>query len=166
MNAVQSPDRGATWVALTSEPLVLEPAMAWATTPSCGAVVSFSGTARDHSTGRHGIEALEYEAYDDEARRRLQQVADEARTRWPAVERLVLLHRLGRVELGEAAVLVVAAAPHRGDAFDAARWAIDTLKATVPLWKREHWPGGADWALETQPLADVPDTHPVAKADA
>lgn len=153
MNGVQAPHQGDTWVDLTDEALSVDAASRWASRPSCGAVVAFAGTARDHSTGRRDVTALEYEAYDDEAVKRLHLVADETRRRWPEVERLALLHRTGRVELGEAAVVVVASSPHRGEAFEAARFAIDTLKSTVPIWKREHWPGGADWALEARPLA-------------
>lgn len=155
MNLVQPPEQGDTWVGLTGSPLPAEVASRWATRPSCGAVVMFSGTARDHSTGREGVVALEYEAYDEEAVRRLHAVADETRRRWPEVGRLVLLHRTGRVALGEAAVVVVASSPHRVEAFEAARFAIDTLKETVPIWKREHWDGGADWALEANDVVGV-----------
>jgi molybdopterin synthase catalytic subunit len=164
MNGVQPPEQGDTWVGLTGAPLPVDRATRWATQPTCGAVVSFAGTARDHSTGREGVVALEYEAYEDEALRRLSAVADEARRRWPDVVRLVLWHRTGRVELGDPAVLVVASSPHRAEAFEAARFAIDTLKATVPIWKREHWPGGADWALEAQHVVAV-DAAP-ARAEA
>jgi molybdopterin synthase catalytic subunit len=155
MNVVRTPEQGDTWVGLTGAPLPGEDASRWATLPSCGAVVAFSGTARDHSPGRDGVAALEYEAYHEEAVRRLHAVADETRTRWPEVGRLVLLHRTGLVALGEAAVLVVASAPHRAAAFEAARFAIDTLKASVPIWKREHWAGGADWALEASDVIAV-----------
>lgn len=155
MIPVQPPEQGDTWVGLTGAPLAGEEAARWATRPSCGAVVVFSGTARDHSTGREGVVALEYEAYDEEAVRRLGAVADETRRRWPDVGRLVVLHRTGRVELGESAVVVVASAPHRAEAFEAARFAIDTLKKTVPIWKREHWDGGADWAVEADEVVSV-----------
>lgn len=152
---MQPPDHGDTWVGLTETALSVDVAARWAARPSCGAVVTFAGTARDHSDGREGVTALEYEAYDTEAVRRLHEVAGETRRRWPAVERLALLHRTGRVELTEPAVVVAASSPHRAEAFDAARFAIDTLKATVPIWKREHWAGGADWALDAAPVADV-----------
>ena len=137
---------GADWVALTDEPLPVQEAGAWAVTPASGGVVSFSGVVRDHSEGREGVTALTYEAYESEALRRLQEVALETRRRCPDVVRLALLHRVGHLELSETSVVVVASAPHRAEAFEAARFAIDTLKETVPIWKREHWAEGSDWA--------------------
>jgi molybdopterin synthase catalytic subunit len=92
------------------------------------------------------VTGLTYEAYEDEATRRLADVAAEARLRWPMAGRLALLHRVGELTLSEVSVVVVASAPHRGEAFEAARFCIDTLKETVPIWKREHWAGGSDWA--------------------
>ena len=85
----------------------------------------------------------------------MQAIAAEARSRWPELGRLVLLHRTGPVPLGTSAVVVVASAPHRGEAFDAARFAIDALKATVPIWKRETWDGGESWGLEAQHLVEL-----------
>ena len=82
-------------------------------------------------------------------------MATETRRRWPAVERLALLHRVGDLAVREPSVVVVASAPHRGDAFDAARFAIDTLKETVPIWKREHWADGSDWATGAYPVRAV-----------
>jgi molybdopterin synthase catalytic subunit len=107
----------------------------------------FTGTARDHSEGRGGVELLEYEAYEEQVVPRLHAVADAARARWPAIRRVALLHRIGPIELTEAAVIVAVSSPHRAEAFEAARFCIDTLKETVPIWKREHWAGGSDWAL-------------------
>jgi molybdopterin synthase catalytic subunit len=119
--------------------------------------VVFSGTARDHSIGRDGVQALEYEAYEEQALPRMAAIAAEARRRWPELGRLALLHRTGPVPLGTAAVVVVASAPHRGEAFDAARFIIDALKATVPIWKRETWEGGESWGLEAQHLVELDD---------
>jgi molybdopterin synthase catalytic subunit len=144
MSAV--PPAGHDWVGLTPLPLPIEAASTWAITPSCGAVVCFTGVVRDHSDGRAGVTGLTYEAYESEATRRLADVASEARRRWPEIGRLVLLHRVGDLDVSEASVVVVASAPHRADAFEAARFCIDTLKETVPIWKREHWEGGSDWA--------------------
>jgi molybdopterin synthase catalytic subunit len=152
---------GAEWVALTDEPLPVAEAGEWAVTPGSGAVVSFSGVVRDHSDGRAGVTGLTYEAYESEALRRLQAVADETRRRWPEVERLALLHRIGELELSETSVVVVASAPHRAEAFEAARYAIDTLKETVPIWKREHWAEGSDWAScshEVRPVREPATT--------
>ncbi len=143
------------WVALTREALPVDAAMAWATTPSSGALVTFCGVVRDHAEGRDGVVGLSYEAYEEMAGARLAEVAAETHRRWPAVERLALLHRVGDLTLSEPSVVVVASAPHRGDAFDAARFAIDTLKETVPIWKREHWAGASDWAAGGQPVRAV-----------
>jgi molybdopterin synthase catalytic subunit len=82
-------------------------------------------------------------------------IADEMRARWPALGRIALLHRTGVVDIGDAAVVVAVSAPHRAEAFEAARFAIDTLKRTVPIWKRESWAGGESWGLEAQHLEDA-----------
>jgi molybdopterin synthase catalytic subunit len=82
-------------------------------------------------------------------------LAGAARSRFPTVGRLVLLHRVGLVPVGESSVVVAASAPHRGEAFDAARYGIDTLKATIPIWKRESWDGGESWALETHDITEA-----------
>lgn len=143
---MQAPD-GSDWIALSNDPLPVSEAMSWATRPACGAVVCFAGVVRDSSDGREGVGALTYEAYEERATARLAEVAAEARRRWPTLDRLALLHRLGTLSLSEASVVVVSSSPHRAEAFDAARFCIDTLKETVPIWKREHWAGGSDWAV-------------------
>ena len=142
---IDYPD-GDDWVALSREPLPVGEASEWAIMPSCGALVSFSGTVRDHSTGRDGVEYLEYEAYDEQVVPRLQAVVDEARRRWPSLGRIVAIHRTGRLELREVAVVVAATSPSRPEAFEAARFLIDTIKATVPIWKHETWDGGSEWS--------------------
>ena len=149
------PAAGDTWVALSDQTLPIGLATDWAVRPDCGALVLFSGTARDHAEGRPGVHRLEYEAYEEQVTPRLAAVADEARARWGTVGRLALLHRVGEVPIGEAAVVVVASAPHRAEAFEAARFCIDALKATVPIWKRESWDGGESWGLEAQHVGDV-----------
>jgi molybdopterin synthase catalytic subunit len=154
MTPVTEPD-GADWLALTDTPLPVEGAVAWATTPAAGGVVSFLGVVRDHSEGRAGVVGLEYEAYEAEAVRVLGEIAAEARRRWPALERIALLHRTGMLALSEVSVAVVVSAPHRPEAFEAARYCIDTLKETVPIWKREHWAEGSDWSRGEQPIRSV-----------
>ncbi len=130
---------------LGGEPIETSDAMSWATLPRCGAVVTFCGTVRDCSEGRPGVTGLEYEAYEEYAGPRMLEVASSARRRWPALGRIALLHRVGSLVVGEVAVVVVVSAPHRGDAFAAASFCIDTLKATVPIWKFERWRDGAAW---------------------
>ena len=143
------------WVGLTADPLPLDDALRWAGLPSCGAAVLFTGNVRDVSPGRPGVHRLSYEAYDEEVEPRLAAIAAAARQRWPDVARLVLLHRVGDLAVGESAVVVVASSPHRDTAFEAARYCIDTLKATVPIWKREAWDGGDDWSASDAPIAEV-----------
>ena len=150
------PTDGDTWIGLFDQALPLEEASAWAVLPSCGAVVTFSGTARDHSAGRDGVSRLEYEAYESQVIPRLGEIAEAARNRWDDLGRIVLLHRIGEVPIAESAVVVVVSSPHRANAFEAARFAIDTLKATVPIWKREDWSEGSSWGLEPQHITDVP----------
>ncbi len=133
------PPEAADWLALSFEPLPVAEAAAWAVEPRCGGVVSFTGTVRDHAEGREGVTGLVYEAYEEHAVARLAAVAAEVRARHAGVGRLAILHRLGPLGLGEAAVVVVASAPHRDEAFAAARLAIDATKASVPIWKREAW---------------------------
>ena len=147
-----------TWTGLADGPLPVEAASAWAVLPSCGAVVTFSGTARDHSVGRDEVSRLEYEAYESQVVPRLDEIAATARNRWEDLGRIVLLHRIGEVPITESAVVVAVSAPHRGHAFEAARFAIDTLKETVPIWKREDWSEGSSWGLEPQHITDVPST--------
>lgn len=112
--------------------------------PDAGAVVVFSGTARNHSPGKEGVEFLEYDAYLEHVEGRIADICREAADRWPVLAGAVE-HRVGRVEIGEPSVVVAVSAAHRGDAFDAARYVIDELKERAPIWKREHWPGGAEW---------------------
>ena len=154
---MEPPKDADTWTGLSAAPLPVESASAWVVRPDCGAVVVFSGTARDHSEGRPGVDRLEYEAYEEQVVPRLAAIAAAARQRWPELGRVALLHRIGEVPVGESAVVVAVSAPHRGSAFDAARFGIDTLKATVPIWKREDWDGGSSWGLEPQHLVEVED---------
>ncbi|CAN5127211.1 hypothetical protein BH24ACT1_BH24ACT1_12910 [soil metagenome] len=134
-----------TWLGLSEETLPLAAVSEWAVRPDCGALVVFTGTVRDHAEGRLGVSSLEYEAYVEAVEPCLRVVAVESRRRWPDLGRLAVLHRIGLLEIEEAAVVVAASAPHRDDAFAAARFCIDTLKETVPIWKKETWEGGQSW---------------------
>ncbi|WP_018716431.1 molybdenum cofactor biosynthesis protein MoaE [Arhodomonas aquaeolei] len=129
---------------LTEEPLSLADVLAETDDPRCGALVVFEGVVRDHHDGR-GVSAMEYTAYAPLARRELADLEAETRERF-GVPVCRIVHRTGRLEIGEASVIVVVRAPHRGDAFDAARYAIDTLKQRVPIWKHDFFDdGGAAW---------------------
>lgn len=148
MSAVPSPldpPAGDRWLACVDGPLDPGRASSWAVDPRCGAVVTFTGTARDHAGDRTGVHLLEYEAYDEQVVPVLEAVATELRRRWPDLGRVALWHRTGALQVTDVAVVVAVSTPHRDAAFDAARWAIDEVKATAPIWKREHHDGGVDW---------------------
>ena len=134
------------WIAVTGRALPVDDVLAWVARPGCGAIVSFVGTVRDHSDGRPSVTSLEYEVYPEQAVPRLETVAGSARARWPMIGRLAMLHRVGRLDVGEVSVVVAVSTPHRAEAFDAAEYCIDTLKHSVPVWKRETWVGGTDWS--------------------
>lgn len=114
-----------------------------APTPADGASCTFVGVVRDENAGRR-VRFLEYEAYEEMALGQMQELAAEARRRWPLGD-VRLVHRLGRLEIGEASVAVAVASPHRAEAFEACRFLIDALKKQVPIWKKEHFEGGAVW---------------------
>ena len=115
--------------------------------PQCGAVTLFLGTVRDHSAGKTGVTHLEYEAYDDVVESKIGEIVAEARDRWE-IERAAVVHRTGSLQVGETSVAVAVGSGHREEAFAAGRYLIDELKARVPIWKKEHWPGGAEWVRE------------------
>jgi molybdopterin synthase catalytic subunit len=142
------------WVAIGDQPLSLDAAATWVARPDCGAVVTFSGTVRDHAEGRPGVSRLEYEAYTEQVVARLATLVAQARRRWK-LGRVVCWHRVGALDVGENAVVVAVSAPHRAEAFEAARWCIDTIKATAPIWKRETWAGGQAWGTDARDVADV-----------
>ncbi len=154
------PETADVWVGLSESPLPLDLVLSWVGRPDCGGVVLFSGNARDHSEGRPGVTVLEYEAYEEQVVPRLEALVGEARARWPDIGRVALIHRVGRVEIGESAVVAAVSAPHREEAFAAARFCIDGLKATVPIWKREIWEGGESWGLESQHISEAVTVAP------
>lgn len=124
----------------------LDPAAAWKEVghPRAGAVAVFVGTVREHSPEREGITHLEYEAFEERVVDSIAEVVAEAEARWPILAGVVE-HRVGTVAVGDPAVVVAVSTAHRSDAFEAARYLIDELKARAPLWKKEHWPGGGEW---------------------
>lgn len=111
--------------------------------PGDGAVTTFVGLVRDHNAG-HRVLWLDYEAHAPLAVKAFEQIAVEAEARWPEA-RLAIHHRIGRVEVGEASVVIAAASPHRAEAFSACRYAIERLKQIAPIWKHEHFEGGDVW---------------------
>ena len=135
---------GRPWV--QAAPLSMDALLEEVRSPHCGGIVTFTGVVRDHSRGQD-IDHLEYESYIPMAELEMRAIADQVRQRWSDV-RLAMVHRVGRLEVGDPAVMIAAAAPHRADAFEACRFAIDTLKRTVPIWKKEFAESGAYWVEE------------------
>ena len=136
-------------IQLTPHPIDVAALTRQACHPAAGAVVVFVGTTRgvtdDQAAGQVHTERLVYEAYESMAERKLAELEAAARLRWPLVECL-LVHRLGEVPVAEASVAVVVSSAHRGPAFEAAEWLIDTLKQEVPIWKQENYKDGkAEW---------------------
>jgi molybdopterin converting factor subunit 1 len=130
-------------VALTRERIDRDRLVAALQQPGDGAVVVFDGIVRDNTRGRKTL-YLDYEAYEEMALDQMQKLAREAGERF-AVDRVGIMHRLGRLEIGESSIVIVVTSAHRAAAFDACRWLIDTLKRTVPVWKKEHFADGAVW---------------------
>ena len=143
---------------LTSEPIDTAALQAQVESTDMGAVVTFEGIVRDNAHGQK-VQYLEYEAYAPLAEKQIAHILDEARERWGVA--CVLQHRVGRLGIGDCSVAVAVASPHRGEAFEACRWLMDTLKETVPIWKRESFEGGAHWVegpdtigIDPPPLPD------------
>jgi molybdopterin synthase catalytic subunit len=131
-------------ISLTNDPIDFAALTESVRSPLAGAVVLFLGTVREMTGGRRTL-ALDYEAYPDMARDRMQAIADEACSRWPVVS-VAIVHRLGHMELGDISVAVAVSCPHRKDAFEAGRFLIDRLKEEVPIWKQENWADGSkEW---------------------
>jgi molybdopterin synthase catalytic subunit len=128
---------------LTVEPLDPNAVVAVVSSADCGAVTTFVGLVRDDNAGRRVL-WLEYEAYEPLALKAFARIDEEAGERWPSIG-LAIHHRLGRVEIGEASIVIAAASPHRPEAFAACRYAIERIKQIAPIWKHEHFEGGATW---------------------
>ncbi|MGC1393129.1 MAG: molybdenum cofactor biosynthesis protein MoaE [Coleofasciculaceae cyanobacterium] len=130
---------------ITFAPLSLSEVYALADDPANGAVVVMSGTVR-HQTDGKPVVALEYQAYEPMAVEVFRSIAAEIRQKWTEVNRVVIYHRTGRLQIGEISVLVAVGCPHRTEAFEACKYAIDTLKHNAPIWKKEHWgDGSSSW---------------------
>jgi molybdopterin synthase catalytic subunit len=128
---------------ITTDPLDARRLEAAVAHKSAGAICTFTGVVRDSSRGR-AVTHLEYEAYDDMAKAEMRKIAGEIAERWPEA-RVGFAHRTGRLEIGEASVVVSVSCPHRAEAIDACRWGIDRLKESVPIWKKEHASDGTYW---------------------
>ncbi|MBI4382251.1 MAG: molybdenum cofactor biosynthesis protein MoaE [candidate division NC10 bacterium] len=128
---------------ITDRSLSLEPLVSAVTRSSSGAVASFLGVVREQTRGRQVL-YLEYEAYREMAIPKMREIADEIRRKWK-VDEIAMVHRIGHLEIGEASVAIAVSAPHRHQALAACAYAIDRLKETVPIWKKEVWTDGEEW---------------------
>ena len=131
-------------IALVREPIVAAELLDGFGASADGAVVTFAGTVRENTRGRKTLH-LDYEAYDEMALAQMRGLAARARSEY-GVRAVLVVHRLGRIEVGETSVLIAVASAHRKEAYPASRWLIDTLKTTVPIWKKEYFEDGAVWA--------------------
>lgn len=138
---------------LVREPVDPAPLIRRIRSPQDGAIVTFDGFVRNQSHNRPTL-YLDYEAYESMALAKMREIAMQLREKYK-IHRVVITHRLGRLEIGETSVFIAVSAPHRAAAFDACRYAIDTLKRTVPIWKKEYFEDGAVWADGELPPAPV-----------
>ncbi|RAU81866.1 molybdenum cofactor biosynthesis protein MoaE [Pontibacter arcticus] len=130
-------------IKLTEEPLDISACVEWVMSPECGGIDVFIGTVRNATKGKTVLR-LEFEAYEPMALKEMQKIADQTMQKWP-VQKILLHHRTGTLAIGEVPVIIAVAAAHRDAAFDACRYIIDTLKQTVPIWKREIFEDGEVW---------------------
>jgi len=128
---------------ITDQPLSIEPLVSAVTRSSSGAVAIFLGVVREQTRGRQVL-YLEYESYREMAIPKMREIADEIRRKWK-VDEIAMVHRIGHLEIGEASVAIAVSAPHRHQALAACAYAIDRLKETVPIWKKEVWTDGEEW---------------------
>ncbi len=134
-------------IEITEQVISVDEVAARLADPANGAVVTFIGVVRGVTEGRETL-YLEYEAYPEMAEKVLQQIAGEIRARWTDIREVAIVHRVGRLEIGETAVVIALSASHRAQTFDALRYAIDRIKDIAPIWKKEFWADGAEWRSE------------------
>lgn len=140
---------------ITDQPLRVEPLLERVADPAAGASAVFVGTTRNAFAGK-AVLHLEYEAYRPLAERTLREIGTEVAHRWPAVTGIAIAHRVGRVEVGEASVVVAVSAPHRREALAACGYAIDRLKAVLPVWKKEQFADGSVWRENAPDVSEPP----------
>jgi molybdopterin synthase catalytic subunit len=138
---------------ITTEGVSVDEVVARLADPAIGAVITFVGVVRGTTEGRQ-VRYLEYEAYPEMAEETLRQIGDEIRARWKTIREVAIVHRVGRLEVGEIAVVIALSAAHRPEVFDAVRYGIDRLKEIVPIWKKEVWTDGEEWSGSSVGVAD------------
>jgi len=132
---------------ITTEEISVDQVVARLADPGVGAVITFIGVVRGTTDGRE-VHYLEYETYPEMAEETLRQIGDEIRARWKTIREVAIVHRVGRLQVGEIAVVIALSAAHRPEVFEAVHYAIDRLKEIVPIWKKEMWADGAAWRSE------------------
>jgi molybdopterin converting factor subunit 1 len=152
--AARIPREGAPYIRIVREKIDTDVILARIKRPDDGAIVVFEGIVRNHSRGRRTL-YLDYEAYEPMALKQQEALAAQALDQFK-IREVAIVHRLGRLEIGETSVLIIVASAHRAPAFEACRWLIDTLKRTVPIWKKEYFEDGAVWADGEPFPAEVP----------
>jgi molybdopterin synthase catalytic subunit len=135
---------------VTPGPISADEVIARLADPAVGAIATFVGVVRGETDGRETL-YLEYEAYPEMAETTLAQIGDKIQERWPSIHKVAIVHRVGRLEIGEAATVIAVSAAHRPEVFDALRYAIDRLKEIAPIWKKEVWADGEEWKSEIGP---------------
>jgi molybdopterin synthase catalytic subunit len=132
---------------ITTEEISVDEVITRLADPGIGAVITFVGVVRGTTDGRE-VQYLEYEAYPAMAEETLRQIGDEVRARWKTIKEVAIVHRVGRLQVGETAVVIALSAAHRQEVFDAVHYSIDRLKEVVPIWKKEVWTDGEEWRSE------------------
>lgn len=132
---------------ITSAPLCVDDVVARLVHPSVGGVTTFVGVVRGETGGRE-TQYLVYEAYPEMAEEQLREIGEEIRGRWSTIREVAIVHRIGRLEIGETIVVIAVSSPHRQETFEATHYAIDRLKEIVPIWKKEVWADGEAWKSE------------------
>jgi molybdopterin synthase catalytic subunit len=139
---------------ITPDPISTDDVVARLASPAVGAIATFVGVVRGETDGKETL-YLEYEAYPEMAEATLARIGDEIHERWPSIREIAIVHRAGRLEIGEAATVIAISAAHRSEVFDALRYAIDRLKEIAPIWKKEVWADGEEWKSEAARASDT-----------
>ncbi|AKP48901.1 MULTISPECIES: molybdenum cofactor biosynthesis protein MoaE [Bacillus] len=143
---------------ITKQPIKMEEVVQQVVRPEAGAVVTFLGTVRELTNGKKTL-YLQYEAYESMAEKKLRQIGEEIEKRWPGAK-TAIVHRIGRLDISDIAVAIAVSTPHRKDAYEANRYAIERIKEMVPIWKKEHWEDGEEWIGNQQGTIAYSDGKP------
>ncbi|GGB39826.1 molybdenum cofactor biosynthesis protein MoaE [Virgibacillus dakarensis] len=143
---------------ITDQPINLNDCIAKVVRTEAGAINTFIGTVREFTKGKRTL-FLEYQAYIAMAEKKLCQIGNEISEKWPDAK-TAIVHRIGRLELSDIAVVIAVSTPHRNDAFAASRYAIERIKEIVPIWKKEHWEDGTEWIGDQKEMVSYMDNLP------